>query len=85
MQLHTGMDPVVRDKLESAVQLYGMRPFIYHDAISKECFSRGFCSASTGMEEWSSHLTNGAQANDTVVPYLQNDHVKHMGKCIRDP
>jgi len=69
MQLHTGMDPVVRDALEEAVQLYGMRPIIYHDAISKECFGRGFCSATSGMEEWSSHLTNGAHANDPVVPY----------------
>jgi hypothetical protein len=59
MQLH----------MEEIVQLYGMRAIIYHDAISKECFGRGFCSATSGMEEWSSHLTNGAHANDPVVPY----------------
>lgn len=88
MQLHTGMDPVVRDALEEAVQLYGMRPIIYHDAISKECFGRGFCSATSGMEEWSSHLTNGAHANDPVaLLFVQRvvSDFKRASDAVRKP
>ena len=69
MQLHSGMDPKIRDLLEEAVRLYGMRPFIYHDVIAKECFSRGFSSATSGFDEWSQQLTNGAAADDPLVPH----------------
>lgn len=67
VQLHKGMDPKIRDMLERAVHDYGMRSFIYHDVISKECFSRGFCSAFSGLEDWGSQLTNSATADDPLV------------------
>lgn len=67
VQLLTGMDPAIRDTLETTVRRYGMRSFIYHDVLAKECFSRGFCSAVSGMESWSSQLTNGSKGNDPVV------------------
>lgn len=71
VQLCSGMLPEIRDALEEAVRMFGMRAFIYHDVIAKECFSRGYCSTTPGLEAWTPYLTNGSQANDPLATQWQ--------------
>ena len=71
IQLHGCVETAVREQLEISVRLYGMRAFIYHDVIAREAFSRGFCSATAGLEAWAVHLTNGSKDGDPLVPLSQ--------------
>ena len=70
-QLHGCMEASVRDALEHSVRIFGMRAFLYHDVIAREAFSRGFCSATAGLEAWAKYLTNGSKDGDPVAPWLR--------------
>ncbi|CAK9118155.1 unnamed protein product [Durusdinium trenchii] len=61
------MNTTIREKLEEAVRRYGMRAFIYHDVIARECFSRGYSSVTPGMEAWAKQLTNSSKDTDPLV------------------
>ena len=67
VQLCAGMNTTIREKLEEAVRRYGMRAFIYHDVIARECFSRGYSSVTPGMEAWAKQLTNSSKDTDPLV------------------
>lgn len=70
-QLHTGMARETCNQLEEVVRQYGMKAFIFHDVLAKECFSRGFCSATSGMESWGAQLTNGSRDDDPLASGLR--------------
>ena len=69
VQLHSCMDKAIQQELAAAVQFFGMRQFINHDVIARECFSRGFNSATGDVEEWSRQLANGSTAGDPLVTH----------------
>lgn len=66
-QLHSCVLPAVREDLESAVRLHGLRAFITHDVIARETFSRGWNSATPGLEAWAANLTNGPNKGGPLV------------------
>ena len=77
------MDPSIKEELEGAVNHFGMRAFIFHDVIAKECFSMGFTSATQGLEEWAAKLTNGSNSQDPLALCQHNGFSILKTECQR--
>ena len=49
-----------REALQTAVRVRGMKPFLQHDVIGRDCFNVGWSSGMLpDFEAWKSQLTNG--------------------------
>lgn len=52
------MPEPVLTALQTAVRTRGMRPFLLHETIGKQVFSKGFSSGSGPLAVWEGPLTN---------------------------
>lgn len=78
----TKVNPEVCELLRAAIR--GMRPFLQHDVIAKECFNVGWSSGKISeFEAWRIQLTNTDELATGFLEFSMRLFVKPQGELLQ--